>query len=105
MASDDRTIRRDWNTDESFWRENYRTRPYTDENRDFEHYRPAYKYGYDSADRVGRRRWDEAEPELRSGWDEYEGRGNSTWEQVKDSVRDAWDRVTGNDDEGRTTRR
>lgn len=93
--ADDRTNRFDWSTDESYWRENFRTRPYADETQGFEHYRPAYKYSYESADRLGTKRWDEAEPELRRGWERYEGRGDSTWEQVKDSVRDAWDRITG----------
>lgn len=93
MADD----RSSWNTDESYWRENYRSRPYADQNRSFDEYRPAYKYSYDSADRVGRKDWNEAEPDLRSGWDKYEGRGESTWEQVKDSVKDAWDRITGSE--------
>jgi hypothetical protein len=100
MANDDRS-RTDWSKDESFWRDNYKTRPYFDESRSFEEYRPAYKYGYDSANRIGRRPWNEAEPDLRSGWDRYEGRGQSTWEEVKESVKDAWDRITGEDDRTR----
>jgi hypothetical protein len=103
MAEHDRMGTRDWNADESFWRENYRSRPYADESRGFEHYRSGYKYGYDSADRIGRRPWNEAEPELRKGWDRYEGRGQSTWDDIKESVRDAWDRITGDDDD--STRR
>jgi hypothetical protein len=98
MADTDRTRSPDWTTDESYWRENYRTRPYADESRGFDHYRPGYRYGYESADRIGRRPWNEAEPELRRGWDEYEGRSDSTWEEIKDTVKDAWDRVTGKDD-------
>jgi hypothetical protein len=104
MAGNDRTRIRDWQSDESFWRDNYRTRPYTDESRDFEHYRPGYQYGYESADRIGPRPWSEAEPELRKGWDRYEGRSDSTWEDIKDSVRDAWDRITGDDDTSRHRR-
>lgn len=95
--ADDRSSQNSWNTDESYWRDNYRSRPYADQNRSFDDYRPAYKYSYDSADRLGRRDWNEAEPDLRSGWDKYEGRGESTWEQVKDSVKDAWDRITGSE--------
>ena len=93
MADD----RSSWSTDESYWRDHYRTRPYASQGRSFDEYRPAYKYSYDSADRLGRRNWTEAEPDLRSGWDKYEGRGESTWEQVKDAVRDAWDRITGDE--------
>ena len=101
MANEERTRGLDWNRDESYWREHYKTRPYADRTRDFDYYRPGYKYSYDAADQIGRRPWTEAEPKLRSGWDRYEGRGESTWEQVKDSVRDAWDRITGHDEGNR----
>lgn len=96
---------RDWQTEESFWRENYRTRPYVQQGRDFEEYRPGYQYGYESANRMRGRDWNDVEPELKRGWDTYEGRGQSRskWEEIKDSVRDAWNRATGDDD--RTTRR
>lgn len=102
MTDHKRQTGSDWSTEKSYWRENYRNRPYTDENRGFEEYEPGYRYGYESADRMGNRPWHEAEPELRRGWDEYEDRNESTWDQIKDSVKDAWDRVTGSDD--RSTR-
>lgn len=102
MADTNRNRSADWTSEEEYWRENYRSRPYADENRSFDDYKPGYRYGYESADRLGKRPWNEAEPELRSGWDRYEGRGDSTWENIKDSVKDAWDRVTGSDD--RSTR-
>jgi hypothetical protein len=98
VAEINRNRRLDWTTDERFWRDNYRTRPYTDESRDFEFYRPGYQYGYDAADRIGQRPWTEAEPQLRSGWDRYEGRGQSTWDEMKETVKDAWDRITGHDE-------
>jgi hypothetical protein len=88
---------RDWSEDENWWRDNYRTRPYVEETRGFEYYRPGYRYGYESARRYGAKPWSEVESDLRSGWDRYEGRGESTWDQIKDSVRDAWERVTGRD--------
>jgi hypothetical protein len=97
MMAEDRPTRIDWSTDEPYWREHFRSRPYADQTRGFDYYRPGYKYSYDAANRLGRRSWDEAEPELRRGWESYEGRGESKWEQVKDSVRDAWDRITGSD--------
>jgi hypothetical protein len=85
----------DWTADENFWRTNYASRPYVTSDRNFEYYRPGYRYGYEAADRHRGRAWNEVEPELRSGWNSYEGRGQSTWEHVKGAVRDAWDRVTG----------
>jgi hypothetical protein len=89
----------DWATEDEYWRQNYASRPYIGQDRDYKRWRPAYRYGFESAQRYGdRRRWQEIEPDLRSGWDRYEYRGDqrSTWEQIKDAVRDAWDRLTGN---------
>ena len=65
---------------------------------DDRYWKPAYRYGYDSAARHHGRRWDEVENDLRGGWDTYEHRGSArgTWEQVKDAVRDGWDRLVGN---------
>ncbi|HSJ12782.1 MAG TPA: hypothetical protein VK939_00110 [Longimicrobiales bacterium] len=101
MANIDRERKLDWASEENYWRENYRTRPYTDETRGFDFYRPGYRYGYESAERLGRRPWEEAEPELRRDWDRYEGRGESTWDDIKDSVKDAWHRITGSGDRPR----
>lgn len=86
----------DWTTEEDYWRSNYSTRPYASTNRDFEYWRPGYRYGYESAMSHQGRKWNEVENELRTGWDKYQYRGQTTWEQIKDAVRDGWDRVTGN---------
>ena len=86
----------DWQTEEDYWRTNYASRPYTSTNRDFEYWRPAYRYGYDSAGKYSGKTWDEVEPSLRTGWDSYEHRGTakSTWQEIKDAVRDGWNRLT-----------
>ena len=84
----------DWDSEDSYWRSNWSTRPYAAADRGYEHYQPAYRYGYETGSQHRGRQWDEVEPELRSGWDRYEGRGTSAWENVKDAVRDAWHRVT-----------
>lgn len=96
---------RDWNDEDRFWRENYSSRPYASPDRDYEDFRPAYRFGTESAGRHRGRDWEDAEPELRRDWERYEHRGESrsTWEEIKDAARDAWDRVTGDDDE--TSRR
>jgi hypothetical protein len=85
----------DWTTEEDYWRTNYSNRPYIGQNRDFDYWKPAYRYGYESANRHHGRKWDEVESDLRTGWDKYEHRGMSTWEQIKDAVRDGWNRLTG----------
>jgi hypothetical protein len=90
-------VNTDWNAEDTYWRTNYRTRPYASTGgRDYDYYKPGYRYGFDAASRYQGRRWEEVESELGRDWDRYEHRGQSTWQQMKDAVRDAWDRVTGN---------
>lgn len=93
---------RSWNEEDTFWRDNYSSRPYSSEGRDYEHYRPAYRYGTESASRHQGRDWNDAEPELREGWEGYEHRGSnqSTWDEIKQAAKDAWDRVTGEEGDG-----
>lgn len=87
----------DWTAEDEYWRSNYEKRPYIGQNRDYETWRPAYRYGFESAQRYSGKRWEDVENDLRSGWDRYEHRGTtrSTWEQIKAAVRDGWDRLTG----------
>jgi hypothetical protein len=86
-----------WQDEDTYWRTNYRTRPYASSaGRAYEEYQPGYRYGYEAAHRYQNRSWNEVEGDLSSGWATYKDRGSSTWEQIKDAVRDAWDRVTGN---------
>ena len=84
-----------WDDEDRYWQTNYRTRPYVSASTDYNLYRPAYRYGYDSASRYVGRDWTDMEPELSRGWNTYEHRGTSTWDQMKHAVRDAWDRVMG----------
>lgn len=84
----------DWATEERYWRDTWRTRPYVQADRGFDYYSPGYRYGFESASRYGGREWNDIENDLRSGWDRVEYRGQSTWENMKDAVRDAWHRVT-----------
>ena len=84
----------DWKTEDSFWRSEYKKRPYGAE-KSYEYWQPAYKYGFEMFGKYPNKHWREVEPDLNAGWDLYEGRfGNSTWEEVKHAVRDAWDRMT-----------
>jgi hypothetical protein len=85
----------DWTMEEQYWRDSYSNRPYIGSNRDFEYWRPAYRYGYESATNYPGRKWNEVESDLKTGWEKFEHRGKTTWEQIKDAVRDGWDRVTG----------
>jgi hypothetical protein len=93
----DLRTRADWKTEDQYWRENYKRRPYFDADRDYDdYYSPAYRFGYDASDRYSGKKWEEVEPDLQRDWDRYEYRGQSTWQQIKSAVRDAWDRMVGN---------
>jgi hypothetical protein len=86
-----------WETEDNYWEENFSSRPYALGPDYYDRFRPAYRYGFDSARHNLGRSWDDAEPDLREGWDRYgnESGSTSTWEEIKAAVRDAWDRVTG----------
>ena len=85
-----------WTDEDTYWQTNYRNRPYASTGkRDYEFYRPGFRYGYEAANRYQGKTWSDIEPELSSGWNKYEHRGTSTWEDIKDAARDAWDRVMG----------
>ena len=83
-----------WTDEDEYWRSNDSTRPYAS-GRSYDDYQPAYRYGYEAADRYRGRSWTDVESDLERGWDSYESRGTSTWQQMKNAVRDAWERVTG----------
>jgi hypothetical protein len=84
----------EWVREESFWRDNWEHRPYTRADLGYEFYNPAYRYGFEAAQRYRGREWNDVEPELRSGWDRAPERGRGTWDEMKAAVHDAWDRVT-----------
>ena len=96
MRDTERASMDSWDTVETYWADNFTSRPYVIGGNDlFERYRPAYRYGWESARNNAGRSWDDAEPDLRQGWDRYEHRGEhqSRWDEIKDAVKDAWDRT------------
>lgn len=80
-------------TEESYWRENYPRRPYAREDRTFEDYRPAYRYGHEAAVRTHDRRWEDVEGDLRSGWQTHRRDRDLEWNEASRAVRDAWYRT------------
>src|SRR4051795_7127626 len=90
---------RTWNDEDNWWRNNFTSRPYAT-GRNYEDFRPAYQYGFESGQHHMGRNWNDVETDLRSGWDKFEGKKGSggTWESVKDAVKDAWHRITGQHD-------
>lgn len=79
--------------EDAYWRENYHTRPYATADRDYEYYRPAFEYGWESRARYPERDYDAAEGELRAGWEERRGDSRMSWEDARLPARDAWERI------------
>jgi hypothetical protein len=80
--------------EDTYWRENYSTRPYVAEGSGYDDYGPAYRYGVDTFGRHDGRSFDEVEPELASGWDRARGTSRLEWSNAKHASRDAWHRVS-----------
>lgn len=95
-----------WETEDNYWFENFSSRPYAVGPDFYERFRPAFRYGFESARHHMGRSWGDAETDLRKGWATYEHRGTdpSPWEEIKDAVRDAWDRVRGKEPAGASDR-
>jgi hypothetical protein len=79
--------------EDSYWRDHYLTRPYADDTLSYDHYRPAYRYGWEARTRHAGRRWDEVERELERGWRENRGASRLGWSDARQAARDAWQRV------------
>ena len=51
-----------WNDEDTYWRTNYRNRPYASTaGRAYEYYQPGYRYGYEAANRYQNRSWNDVE--------------------------------------------
>ena len=79
--------------EDTYWRLNYKTRPYFKSGRPYADFQPAYRYGWESARRYAGRRFEEVEVELEHGWNQTAGR--LSWSESREATRDAWTRVRG----------
>ena len=90
--------------EDSYWRENYSSRPYVAKGTSYDSMQPAYRYGWESRSKNSGKSWSDAEGDLRSGWDRARGASSMAWEDAKHATRDAWNRLDGDnarmDDDG-----
>lgn len=77
------------------WRDRYRLRPYYLSGTTFEHWEPAYRFGWESARRPehAHRSFDDLEDELAAEWRKERQAVGDDWRLYRDAVRDAWDRI------------
>ncbi len=80
--------------EESYWRDNYSTRPYVTPGSSFDDYAPAYRHGVEATTRYPDRRFDEVESDLGRDWSTRRGNSSLEWDRAKHAARDAWERVS-----------
>ena len=80
-------------SEEKYWEEQYEDRPYYVEGRDFDSYRPAYRYGVDAYSRNEGKSFDDVEAELNRDWAQARGTSRMEWNEARDPARDAYDRL------------
>lgn len=80
--------------EDSYWRDNYSSRPYVTQGSSYDDYSPAYRYGAESYNKYPDRSFDEVEPELSRDWGTARGKSSLEWERAKHASRDAWHRVS-----------
>jgi phage tail tape-measure protein len=80
--------------EDAYWRENYRDRPYAESSLDYDHYRPAYQYGWEARSLYSDKSWEEIESALEESWARRRGSSSLDWKQARQASRDAWDRVS-----------
>jgi hypothetical protein len=78
--------------EDDYWRENYKSRSYVAQGKDYGHYRPAYEYGWQARSRLGNRNWNDVEPELRRDWEQHSHSWALDWNAASPAIRDAWNR-------------
>ena len=78
----------------TYWRENYKTRPYADKATAFDEYESAYGYGVSSYTKYPGRSFDDVDSDLSRDWNASRGKSTLAWDRARFAARDAWDRVS-----------
>ena len=79
--------------EDNWWRDNYAGLEGLQADRGYDHYQPAFRYGWQSYDAHRGKTWNDVEPHLASGWDAYRGDTNAKWDDAKRAVRHAFERA------------
>ena len=78
-----------------FWQDQYQLRPYYQSGTTYEHWGPAYRFGWESARRPenAHRSFADLEDELAAEWRKEREAVGDDWRIYRDGVKDAWDRI------------
>ena len=84
----------DWTAEDNYWRSNYASRPYYHQDRDYNAYQPAYRYGMDVYNRNPGKRYEDLDAEeLQSNWATARGNSDLGWNDAQEATRDAYNRL------------
>ena len=78
--------------EDTYWRENFNSRPYVKAGSPYHDYEPAYRFGWEGRGRYGELDWEGAESRMREDWRRVSGE-SLDWERASPAVRDAFDRI------------
>lgn len=79
--------------EDTYWRENYASRPYVQKGTAYDQFAPAYRYGWESRTANPGKSYADVENSLGMGWDKVKGTSTLGWNHAKAATRDAWHRV------------
>jgi hypothetical protein len=79
--------------EETFWRTQYRTRPYVTYGAKVDDYLPAYRYGIDASIQYPDRSFSEIAEALGRNWNRVRGKSSLKWTKAKLAAQDAWTRM------------
>lgn len=88
-----RMAKADPDTEDTYWRDNYSSRPYVNGG-SYDDYGPAYQYGVNARNQFPDRSFDDVEADLGRDWSNTRGKSSLDWEKAKHASRDAWHRVS-----------
>jgi hypothetical protein len=84
----------DHTAEDSYWRDNYASRPYVQSGRTYDDYAPAYRHGAQAYEKYPDRHFDEVEPDLQRDWGTARGKSSLEWDHARHASRDAWTRLS-----------
>jgi hypothetical protein len=79
--------------EETFWRSQYRSRPYVTYGGKEHDYLPAYRYGIDASLQFPDRPFSEIEETLSRNWNRARGTSSLKWDKAKLAAEDSWTRM------------
>lgn len=78
----------------AYWRANYKSRDYVDSDVEYDHYEPAYRYGWEARTRYDHDDFSKVEEDLKNDWDKNRGTSSLEWGAARPATEDAWNRAT-----------